>query len=321
MTCRHRAIAQTKMTISQRALVHGVLVDVVCTGRFYDFFEKRDGRWGLVLRQPIYEKDRMDPVDPAAKLQLTPELLNAFPEGYRHLAYLQSRNRLSGEDGHAGPRARRSRASMPMAPNGSPASRSRADNKKKEKTMSSKPFIVGIGGTTRPGSSSEQALSLALAHARKLGAETQLSAAPNLQMPMYDPATANADEAGRKLVEALRRADGVILSSPCYHGGVSGLVKNAIDYVEEMRADTRVYFDGRAVGAIGCGYGYQGPGVVLGQLRAIGHALRRNVPLGVAVNSAVVKFTADGCSEEAIGKQIEIMAAQVVQFAQMSLRA
>jgi hypothetical protein len=85
-----RAIAQTKMTISQRALVHDVLVDVVCTGRFYDFLEKRDGRWGFVLRQPIYEKDRMDPVDPAAKLQLKPELLNAFPSGYRHLAYLQS---------------------------------------------------------------------------------------------------------------------------------------------------------------------------------------------------------------------------------------
>jgi hypothetical protein len=85
-----RAIAQTKMTISQRALVHDVLVDVVCTGRFYDFLEKRDGLWGFVLRQPIYEKDRMDPVDPAAKLQLKPELLNAFPSGYRHLAYLQS---------------------------------------------------------------------------------------------------------------------------------------------------------------------------------------------------------------------------------------
>jgi hypothetical protein len=86
----NRAIAQTKMTISQRALVHDVLVDVVCTGRFYDFLEKRDGRWGFVLRQPIYEKDRMDPVDPAATLQLKPELLNAFPAGYRHLAYLQS---------------------------------------------------------------------------------------------------------------------------------------------------------------------------------------------------------------------------------------
>lgn len=90
-----RAIAQTKMTISQRAEVEGVLVDVVCTGRFYDFVEKRAQgtgmRWGVVLRQPIYEKDRMDPVDPAARLVLDPALLARFPPGYRHLAYLQTR--------------------------------------------------------------------------------------------------------------------------------------------------------------------------------------------------------------------------------------
>jgi hypothetical protein len=86
-----RAIAQTKMTISQRAPVDGVVVDVVCTGRFYDFFEKRKNRWGIVRRQPIYEKDRMDPLDPAARLELDAELLARFPEGYRHLAYLQTR--------------------------------------------------------------------------------------------------------------------------------------------------------------------------------------------------------------------------------------
>jgi hypothetical protein len=86
-----RAIAQTKMTISQRAAVDGVLCDVVCTGRFYDFFEKRRDRWGLVLRQPIYEKDRLDPLDPAASLVLDKTLLAQFPEGYRHLAYLQTR--------------------------------------------------------------------------------------------------------------------------------------------------------------------------------------------------------------------------------------
>ena len=85
-----RAISQTKMTISQRAPVHRVVCDVVCTGRFYDFIERRDGRWGLVLRQPIYEKDRMDPLDPSAQLALDPELLARFPEGYRHLAYLQT---------------------------------------------------------------------------------------------------------------------------------------------------------------------------------------------------------------------------------------
>lgn len=86
-----RAIAQTKMTISQRAVVDGVVVDVVCTGRFYDFIERRQGKWGFVLRQPIYEKDRMDPVDPAVRLSLDQGLLSQFPEGYRHLAYLQTR--------------------------------------------------------------------------------------------------------------------------------------------------------------------------------------------------------------------------------------
>jgi pimeloyl-ACP methyl ester carboxylesterase len=85
-----RAIAQTKMTITQRATVHDVEVDVVCTGRFYDFVENRAGRWGIVLRQPIYEQDRLDPVVPGASLQLEPERLNAFPVGYRHLAYVQS---------------------------------------------------------------------------------------------------------------------------------------------------------------------------------------------------------------------------------------
>ncbi|HET7130749.1 MAG TPA: nuclear transport factor 2 family protein [Gammaproteobacteria bacterium] len=87
----NRAIAQTKMTIDQRATVDGVVVDAVCTGRFYDFFEKRGGRWGIVRRQPIYEKDRLDPVDPAAELRLDAALLARFPEGYRHLAYLQTK--------------------------------------------------------------------------------------------------------------------------------------------------------------------------------------------------------------------------------------
>jgi hypothetical protein len=85
-----RAVSQTKMTISQRGPVEGILCDVVCTGRFVDFWERREGRWGLVLRQPIYEKDRADPVDPAARLALDQELLARFPEGYRHLAYVQT---------------------------------------------------------------------------------------------------------------------------------------------------------------------------------------------------------------------------------------
>ena len=87
----NRAIAQTKMIISMREKLDGVLCDANCTGRFYDFFEKRSGRWGIVLRQPIYEKDRLDPVDPSVRLTLDTALLERFPEGYRHLAYLQTK--------------------------------------------------------------------------------------------------------------------------------------------------------------------------------------------------------------------------------------
>lgn len=87
-----RGIAQTKMTISQRAEVDGHRCDVVCTGRFYDFLEQRDGRWGMVLRQPIYEKDRIDFLDPSCSHVLDAGILAQFPEGYRHLAYLQTRN-------------------------------------------------------------------------------------------------------------------------------------------------------------------------------------------------------------------------------------
>jgi hypothetical protein len=97
-----RAVAQTKMTINQRAEVDGVLADVLCTGRFYDFFEKRDGRWAIVRRQPIYEKDRLDPVDPSAVLKLDPDRLARFPEGYRHLAYLQSSNGFNVKQGLPG---------------------------------------------------------------------------------------------------------------------------------------------------------------------------------------------------------------------------
>jgi hypothetical protein len=86
-----RAIAQTKMTISQRATIEGTTCEVLCTGRFYDFFEQRDDVWAIVLRQPIYEKDRLDLLDPSASLRLEASLLGQFPEGYRHLAYLQTR--------------------------------------------------------------------------------------------------------------------------------------------------------------------------------------------------------------------------------------
>ncbi len=97
-----RAISQVKMNILQRAPLDGVMVDVVCIGRFYDFFEKRGGRWAIVRRQPIYEKDRLDPVDPRETVVLDKPLLARFPEGYRHLGYLQAKNGFSVKDGLPG---------------------------------------------------------------------------------------------------------------------------------------------------------------------------------------------------------------------------
>jgi hypothetical protein len=97
-----RAISQVKMTIHQRAPVDGILVDVVCWGRFYDFFEKRVGRWAIVRRQPIYEKDRLDPVDPSAVLRPDAEWLARYPEGYCHLAYVQSKDGFSIKAGLPG---------------------------------------------------------------------------------------------------------------------------------------------------------------------------------------------------------------------------
>jgi len=106
-----RAVTVTKMTINQRALLDGVDVDVVCTGRFYDFFERRSDRWLMVRRQPIYEKDRLDPVDPAASVTLDPQLLARFPVGYRHLGYLQAKVgfdvKTSGLPGLRGPEVQR----------------------------------------------------------------------------------------------------------------------------------------------------------------------------------------------------------------------
>ena len=105
-----RAISQVKMNIFQRATLDGVVVDVTCWGRFYDFFEKRNDRWAIVRRQPIYEKDRLDPVDPSATLRLDSSLLAKFPEGYRHLGYLQDRNGFTvkiGLPGLRGPEVQR----------------------------------------------------------------------------------------------------------------------------------------------------------------------------------------------------------------------
>ena len=193
-----------------------------------------------------------------------------------------------------------------------------------EVTTSFRPLIVGIGGTTRAGSSPEKALIYALALAAAQGAETELFDGPSIHLPMYAPESPERSEDARKLIGALRRAHGVILSTPCYHGSVSGLLKNALDYVEDMAHDQHPYFDSRAVGLIVCGYGWQSTAITLSALRSIVHALRGwPTPMGVAINttpaSPLVKtFDEHGAVvDETAARQIGTMVTQVVEFARM----
>jgi len=178
------------------------------------------------------------------------------------------------------------------------------------------PFIVGIGGTTRPGSSTESALRVALRHAETLGAETRLFGGEALAaLEGYSPEQASRSEGQRAIVEAVRKADAVIFASPGYHGGVSGLVKNAIDLLEDLRADQRVYLDGMPVGCIVTAAGWQGCNTTLGAMRSIVHALRGwPTPLGVTLNTAGVKlFDATGeCTDEQVAASLRMLAEQVV---------
>jgi FMN reductase len=180
-----------------------------------------------------------------------------------------------------------------------------------------KPLIVGIGGTTRPGSTTELALKVSLAASEAAGAEIQLFDGAFLAaLPHYDPAGARTAEE-TAFVAACRAADGFVLASPGYHGGVSGLVKNAIDLMEEMRADSRSYVDGCAVGCIATAYGPQGGGPVLAGLRAIIHALRGwPTPCGAFVQSGPGLFDPKGnCLDDKVREQLELVGRQVVAFA------
>lgn len=176
-------------------------------------------------------------------------------------------------------------------------------------------MVVGIGGTTRMDSSSERALRYTLGIAAAAGAETVLLGAADIHVPMYQPDAHNRTPAAERLVEALREADGVVVASPGYHCGVSGLVKNALDYAEDLRTDARPYLDGRAFGCIATAAGWQAPAATLGQLRTIAHALRAwPTPVGVAMNSAQPCFDTDGAPVEPFCTQLETMARQVVFF-------
>ncbi len=180
-----------------------------------------------------------------------------------------------------------------------------------------RPVIVGLGGTLRPGSSTEKALLIALRAVEAGGAETVMLNGDALDLPLYAPHQSVRTPKAVSLVEALRRADGVILGSPGYHGSLSGHVKNALDYVEDMNRDEVPYLQGRAVGCIATGAGWQGAVNTLTALRAVVHALRGwPTPLGVAINTAEPAFDADGeCLDVRTGEALRTMAEEVLQFA------
>jgi FMN reductase len=185
-----------------------------------------------------------------------------------------------------------------------------------------RPVIVGIGGTPRPLSSSERALNISLAAATSEGAETIVFSGPDLVLPMYPPNSAERTAGATKLVESLRRCDGVIIAVPSYHGSMSGLIKNALDYAEDLRTDERVYLDGLAVGCIVCAGGWQAAGQTLAALRAVAHALRGwPTPLGAMLNTSAKLFDdAGNCLDLTAKMQLEVVGRQVAQFAKLQMQ-
>ena len=185
--------------------------------------------------------------------------------------------------------------------------------------MPEKLSIVGIGGTTSSGSSTEQALQIALRSAEAEGAEVTLFDGAFLgALPHYAAGAAERSDEARRLVEAVRGAHGLVFASPGYHGSISGLVKNAIDYIEETSKDARVYLDGLPVGLIVTAYGWQATGSTLATMRSIVHALRGwPTPLGAAIRSAPGMFRGGQCSDESARGQLELVGRQVVEFARL----
>lgn len=180
------------------------------------------------------------------------------------------------------------------------------------------PFIVGIGGTARPGSTTERAVAASLAAAEAAGARIQLFGGAFLsRLPLYNSERAERTEDELALLKAVRAADGLIIGTPAYHGGVSGVVKNAIDVIEDTARDERVYLDGRAVGLIVSAYGWQATGITLTSMRSIVHALRGwPTPMGAALNATGGLFDeAGGVKDPGVANTLAIIGQQVVQFA------
>lgn len=178
--------------------------------------------------------------------------------------------------------------------------------------------IVAIGGSTRPDSSTELALRVAGRAAERAGARVTYVTGTDLILPMYDLNETARHPVAQHLIESVRHADGLILASPGYHGGMSGLFKNAIDYLEDLREDDRPYLHERSVGCISTAYGWQAAVATLQQLRQITHALRGwPTPMGATINSLATVFDSDGgCSDESAKTTLDMIGQQVVEFAQ-----
>lgn len=181
--------------------------------------------------------------------------------------------------------------------------------------MSQAHFIVGFGGTTRAGSSSERMVAAVLKELESQGAETRLFGGEFLAgLPHYAPENPQRTAAQSEFVEAIRRADGIVIGSAAWHGGVSGLVKNAIDLIGDLQEDRRVFLQGRAVGLVVTAGGWQAAGTTLSAMRDIVHALRGwPTPAGVAVKSEPTHFAADGSLADAtILRTVQAQARQIL---------
>ncbi len=186
-------------------------------------------------------------------------------------------------------------------------------------TTSSAVRILAIGGSTRPQSSSELALNVAAKAAEAAGAEVISITGRDLMFPIYDTETSDRDPLAQDFVEKVRSAHGILIASPGYHGGISGMMKNALDYIEDLREHDPAYLDGRSVGCISVAYGWQATVSTLHQLRQVVHALRGwPTPLGGTVNASLTRFDADGsCQDSSVADQLAMIGRQVVEFAQM----
>ena len=179
--------------------------------------------------------------------------------------------------------------------------------------------VLCIGGSTRPNSSSEKAVKVSAAAAEAEGAVVDLMVSRDLMFPIYDTETAHRSPEAERFVQSIRAADALIVASPGYHGSMSGMLKNVLDYLEDTNKDERVYLDGVPVGCIAVSYGWQATVSTLQSLRTTVHALRGwPSPFGATINATEPIFDADGaCIDERARFGLETVAKQVVEFAKL----